>query len=72
MQKEDYNMAIFSITLKIIAILCMLVFIIFSLMVLGLIPGKRFIKFLNKHKTVQAIFAIILGIGLISAFIAVI
>lgn len=60
------------LTLKVIAILCMLVFIIFQLMVLGFIPDERFIKFLKKHKSILAIFAIMLGIGLLSTFIAVV
>lgn len=58
--------------LKIAAILCMLPFISFMLMAIGLIPSKRICKFLREHEVVQVVFGIILVIGLLSSFIAVI
>ncbi len=57
--------------LKIAAILCMLLFIFFMLMILGFIPSERICKFLRKHKGIQVMFGIILAIGLLSSFIAV-
>lgn len=57
--------------LKIAAIPCMLLFIFFMLMVIGLIPSKRIGKFLREHKGVQVVLGIILAVGLLSSFIAV-
>ncbi len=57
--------------LTIAAILCMLVFIFFMLMVIGLIPSERICEYLREHEAVQSILGIILLVGIVSAFFAV-
>ena len=64
-------MAIMTTVLKIATILCMLAFIFLMLMIMGFIPSKRIIEALKKHKIVQAIFAIMIGIGVLSSFFIV-
>lgn len=41
------------------------------LMILGFIPSERICSFLRKHEKLQIILGIIVAIGLLSSFIAV-
>ena len=64
-------MALIILIAKVFGILCMLVLICFQLMVLGIIPGEQFMKFLRQNEMAQAIFAIIVAVGFICSFIAI-
>ena len=57
--------------LTIAAIICMLIFIFFMLMVIGLIPSERICEYLNEHETLQSVLGIVLVVGLICTFFAV-
>lgn len=63
-------MVIVTTILKIALIPCMLALIFLMLMVMGIIPSERIVEFIKKYKAVEAIFAIMVGIGLLSSFIA--
>ena len=62
-------MVIVTTILKIALIPCMLALIFLMLMVMGIIPSERIVEFIKKYKAVEAIFAIMVGIGLLSSFI---
>lgn len=62
-------MVIVTTILKIALIPCMLAFIFLMLMMMGIIPSERIVEFIKKYKAVEAIFAIMVGIGLLSSFI---
>lgn len=64
-------MAIMTTVLKIAVIPCMLAFIFLMLMIMGFIPSNRIIEVLKKHKAAQAMFAIMIGIGVLSSFFIV-
>ena len=61
-------MVIVTTILKIAIIICMIAFIFLMLMVMGIIPYERIVEFIKKYKAVEAIFAIMVGIGLLSSF----
>ncbi len=62
-------MVIVTTILKIVLIPCMLAFIFLMFMMIGIIPSERIVEFIKKYKAVEAIFAIMVGIGLLSSFI---
>ena len=55
--------------LKFALIPCMLAFIFLMLMVMGIIPFERIVEFIKKYKAIEAIFAILVGIGFISSIL---
>ena len=62
-------MVIVTTILKIAVIPCMIAFILLMLMIMGIIPSERIVEFIKKCKAVEAIFAIMVGLGLLSSFI---
>ena len=62
-------MVIVATIVKIALIPCMLAFIFLMLMMMGIIPSERIVEFIKKYKAVEAIFAIMVGIGILSSFI---
>ena len=64
-------MVIVTTILKIALIPCMLALIFLMLMVMGIIPSERIVEFIKKYKAVEAIFAIMVGIGVLGSCIAI-
>ena len=64
-------MIIVTTILKIAIILCMLAFIFLMLMMMGIIPCERIVEFIKKYKAVEAIFAIMVGLGVLGSCIAI-
>ena len=65
-------MVIITTILKIALIPCMLAFIFLILMSMGIISSERIIEFIKKYKAVEAIFAIMVGLGVVGSCIALI
>ena len=55
--------------LKIIAILCIILLIVLLLMIMGVLPGKKIIKFLQDKTIAQAFLGIAIMIGLCITFV---
>ena len=64
-------MVIVTTILKIALIPCMLALILLMLMMMGIIPSERIIEFIKKYKAVEAIFAIMVGLGVLGSYIAI-
>lgn len=64
-------MVIVTTILKIALIPCMLALILLMLMMMGIIPSERIIEFIKKYKVVEAIYAIMVGVGLLGSFLII-
>lgn len=60
-----------TIIFKIISLPGMIAFIFLMLMIMGIIPYNRTIRFLKKHRIAQLVFAIMVGTGFLSLFFVV-
>ena len=49
----------------------MLALIFLTLMAMGIIPSERVVEFIKKYKAVEAIFVIMVGLGVLGSFIVI-
>ena len=64
-------LAVLAVFSKLIGILLMLVFILFALMAIGLVPSKRIVNFLQKREQIQSILGIGMMVGILISFVVV-
>ena len=64
-------MVIITTVLKLAIIPCMLALIFLTLMAMGIISSERVVGFIKKYKAVEAIFVIMVGLGVLGSFIVI-